>query len=146
LYLETCVVDCGGVVDLRRMNDDDVKFAKGWHEVGYIRFACIPSHLLPETETGTHVAVLSPAAHADAGLLREGRARRNYRDFVRKMFPPEDFAEAVTPVARASGTSAMIRRLTEIAKRESGPSVTLISEVASTPGGESRLTEPPRQV
>jgi hypothetical protein len=41
LYLETRCVDYRGLIDPRRMNEDDFKLAREWDEEGFIKFGRI---------------------------------------------------------------------------------------------------------
>ena len=38
LYLETCAVDFGGLVDPRHMNAEDFEATRAWNESGYLQF------------------------------------------------------------------------------------------------------------
>lgn len=43
LFFEACAVDNTGLIDGRRMNDDDFVIAKRWHDEGFCRFGRIYS-------------------------------------------------------------------------------------------------------
>ena len=79
LFLETCHVDQGGLVDVRHMNEDDMKIAQQWHEDHYIEFGRIYSKDLEKTNPKTHWVTLSEGAFKDAHLERVARAQRLHK-------------------------------------------------------------------
>lgn len=81
LYLESCSVEYGGTVDLRRMNKEDLEIAKLWKELGYItEWRRIPFDALPKNPGAAHVATylvtLSDEAWKDAHQERRNRNGR----------------------------------------------------------------------
>lgn len=46
LYLETCLVDGYGLVDMRKVNADDVRIARAWDATGFIRWRRVPGRLI----------------------------------------------------------------------------------------------------
>lgn len=79
LFLETQAVDYRGNVDVRHMNGDDHEIARQWVKRGYIEFGRLPFKECRTigTRNITHRVRLSDQAHADAGIERTARARRN---------------------------------------------------------------------
>lgn len=77
LYIETCCVDHGGLLEGERMNDDDLKAVERFLQAGILE-CCgrIPSHLLTSVLHWhpTRYAVLTPAGWALAHTLRRQRA------------------------------------------------------------------------
>ncbi|WP_186019898.1 hypothetical protein [Burkholderia gladioli] len=57
LYAETCLVDYGGLLEGRRMNQDDMDALKALAYAGSISFGRVPGSLLSEIRdrTGRHV-------------------------------------------------------------------------------------------
>jgi len=83
LYFETCAVDRGGLVDLRRMNDEDKGIKDQWNMdefvlFGRVRFADVKNY-------GTHWCELSNEAWEIAHLERMARHIRmnNKRRWLR---------------------------------------------------------------
>lgn len=77
-FFETCCVDHSGLVDARRMNDDDHKIAERWHESGFVlfgrvMFADIKNHYANWCE-------LSPMAWEIAQAARVEKARRMFKN------------------------------------------------------------------
>lgn len=74
LYFESCTVDYGGKVDLRRMNEDEIYIAKQWDkqdfiQFGRIKFSDIVGH-------NTHYVFLSENAWNLAHEERRARFNR----------------------------------------------------------------------
>jgi hypothetical protein len=72
LYLESCAVDCKGIVDVARMNESDVAVAKDWTRRGFIEFCRLKASMLPkqlprpEARCPTHAVRLAGRAfHVD---------------------------------------------------------------------------------
>lgn len=74
LYLETCAVDNGGLVDGRRMNKEEFALARKWNDEGFLFFG---RRLLSEIKVpgNTHYVVLTRSSFAMAGNERWRRAR-----------------------------------------------------------------------
>mgnify|MGYP001605446918 CR=1 FL=1 len=83
LYFETCAVDLGGRVDIRRINDTDLVIAKRWVDAGYLEFGRIRTAY--HNSQGTHWVHLSDKATEDAQAERRTRTHRmwNNRAYVR---------------------------------------------------------------
>ncbi len=54
LFLETCVVDQGGLVDTRHMNDDDRRIVGVWKVCGRVDFGRVCFEDLERLQTGAH--------------------------------------------------------------------------------------------
>jgi len=79
LYFESVSVDYSGLVDLRRMNSDDIKIAEKWNEIGFIKFGRIAYKFLPVgASKATHWCNLSEYAWKLAHSERLARFERNY--------------------------------------------------------------------
>lgn len=78
LFLETCAVDHGGLVDVHGMNDEDRIITNRWHEAGYIEYGRIRAHDIRNfaNSSCTHWVELSPTAFRDAHQERIARAER----------------------------------------------------------------------
>jgi hypothetical protein len=74
LFLESCSVDYGGVVNTKRMNAEDLQIAERWNKEGVIRFGRIV--LRHVTSQGTHWCKLSEEAWKLAHAERRARAER----------------------------------------------------------------------
>jgi hypothetical protein len=85
LYLETCAVDHGGIVDGRRMNADDYSIAERWNKEGYVSFERLKFSKDAVSKGSTHVCALSDKAWVDVHTERRCRAERSKSDFA-----PED--------------------------------------------------------
>jgi hypothetical protein len=83
LYLESCAVDCKGIVDVARMNESDVAVAKDWTRRGFIEFCRLKASMLPkqlprpEARCPTHAVRLAGRAWECAALERRRRAVRS---------------------------------------------------------------------
>ena len=83
LYLETCAVDHGGMVDRRRMNADDFRIAEQMQDAGLLRFGRMLMCAI--REVGKHypcshwVELLEPGWE-NVAILRRRRAERNLMD------------------------------------------------------------------
>lgn len=83
LYLETRVVDDGGAVDVRRMNEEDFEIATRWNTEGFIQFGKInPPFKHPGT---THWVKLSDEAWVAAHIERLARAERTFAKYFEPM-------------------------------------------------------------
>ena len=80
LYAESCSVDYGGLLEGRRMNNDDLVALRKFTEAGLLTFGRIPSELLaPLSDYGrapTHWITFTEAAWQLAHALRRERAAR----------------------------------------------------------------------
>lgn len=78
LYAESCSVDYGGLLEGKRMNDDDLAALRKFHESGLLSFGRVPAKLLgPLSEYGrnpTHWVTFTDDAWALAHALRRQRA------------------------------------------------------------------------
>lgn len=75
LYLETCAVDHGGLVEGQRMNREDHDAAKVFQAAGLVELHRIPSFLLDHTgRPYTHWCRLTDAGFTLAHTLRQQRA------------------------------------------------------------------------
>lgn len=90
LYLETCAVDFGGLVDSRHMNAEDVAIAKRWSEEGFLEFGRMAMETIEKAVSvrGRHSTSwvhLSDEALTEAHELRAARAKRMWenRTYVR---------------------------------------------------------------
>ncbi len=54
LFLETCVVDQGGLVDTRHMNDADQKIVDVWKACGWVDYGRVRFGDLERLQTGKH--------------------------------------------------------------------------------------------
>ncbi len=79
LYLESCAVDHGGLVDVTKLTDPDMFQAIAWNEGGLIGFGRVK---LTEPPDGipTHWVELSERCWAMAHRLRKETAERAIRD------------------------------------------------------------------
>lgn len=76
LYLETCAVDRGGRVDLRRMNAAEVELAKSWANAGFLEFGRIASEDVDDR--GSMYVRLSNSAFNIAHEGRKARAAKGW--------------------------------------------------------------------
>lgn len=78
LYLETCVVDDNGRVDVRRVNTAEMALLKRWADVGFISFGRVTFATINTTAGAqkTHWVRLSDAAFTAAHAERRARADR----------------------------------------------------------------------
>jgi len=75
LYFETCAVDLGGRVDMRRLNEDDIQIAKCWAENGFVGFGRIV--IKDHNGQGTNWVELTDDAWSLAHQERRARQERN---------------------------------------------------------------------
>ena len=73
LYLETCAVDHGGLVDTKHMNKEDIDIAKKWNNEGFVKFGRIKFNSIIEK---THWCELSDEAWNVAHTGRKARCVR----------------------------------------------------------------------
>lgn len=78
LYLETRFVDHGGIVDVRKMNADDMAIARRWNEAGFLEFGRIAFRCINQPGCSSYV-VLSDEAWKVAGEERRNRAERLFK-------------------------------------------------------------------
>jgi hypothetical protein len=80
LYLESCFVDFGGLVDCRRMNAEDFEIAKRWNKDGLIEFGHIYSKSIDElsNRNNTHFVTFGASAFELAHQERIARSKRMY--------------------------------------------------------------------
>jgi hypothetical protein len=80
LFLESCYVDYGGLVDHRRMNAEDFEIAKRWNSEGLIEFGRLYSKSIFELsdKNNTHFVTLVASAFELAHQERINRAKRMY--------------------------------------------------------------------
>lgn len=76
IFLETCHVDLGGPVDVRRMNADDLSIAKRWTEENFIDFGRLYSGDLEAYRPKSHYVILSDKALDLAHAERKARGAR----------------------------------------------------------------------
>jgi hypothetical protein len=80
LYLETCAVDHGGMVDARRMNADDFATVIRLGEAGMLRFGRMLSAAIKDIGPHyrcSHWVEFTQAGYTLAATLRQQRAERN---------------------------------------------------------------------
>ncbi len=80
LYLETCAVDHGGMVDARRMNAEDFDLVKKMQDDGLLRFGRMLSAAIGEVGRRFHfshwVELLDPGWNQVAQLRRQRADRK----------------------------------------------------------------------
>lgn len=80
LFLETCAVDCGGLVDVKHINREDMALVKKWDESEFIRFGRVRFDDIERLRIGhthyTHWCELSELAFTLAHEERRARAVR----------------------------------------------------------------------
>lgn len=74
LYFETCAVDQGGRVDMRKMNQPDREAADGMKLAGVIKFERVPAALIEGHST--YYVELTPLGWEMAHQLRRERSER----------------------------------------------------------------------
>jgi hypothetical protein len=82
LFLETCVVDHGGLVNLGHMNGGDYNIAERWAKEGFIQFGRVASATMPpvsRTSAWSHWCQLSEEAWKSVRILRRERAERLWK-------------------------------------------------------------------
>ncbi len=85
LFFETCVVDNTCKIDMRKMNEEDMKIAKKWNDCGFIRFGRLKYIDLKKGSPNTHFVLLSETAFAAASKLRYKRSLRMKTRFVESL-------------------------------------------------------------
>ena len=75
LYLEWCLVDHRGFVDMQRMNAEDTEIAKGWHESGFIEFRRVKMKNITDSHC-THFVRFTDDAWKLAHQERKARSKR----------------------------------------------------------------------
>jgi hypothetical protein len=100
LYIETCSVDYGGLVNYQHINDDDRKILKQWDEGGFISFSRITfdSLQLLKDKNNSNLVHLSEEAWNLAHKERRARSARMskkspYRDLITTKTKNASFAE-----------------------------------------------------
>jgi len=73
LYFETCAVDHGGKVDIKRMNKEDIDIALKWNKEGFVKFGRIRFHSIRERY---HWCELSEEAWELAQAERRAKCKR----------------------------------------------------------------------
>jgi len=89
LYLETRAVDYGGLVDISRMNEEDMSIAEQWNKSSFIKFGRVKIQY--HNRDGTHWCKLSPEAFRLAHAERIARCERIW--LSKKWLPTEDSIE-----------------------------------------------------
>lgn len=80
LYLECCCVDYEGLIDVRKMNKEDIEIAKRWNEAGFITFGRVSAKsIFSGSAKKSHCCTLSPEAWNLAHRERIARFERNYK-------------------------------------------------------------------
>lgn len=77
MYLETCCVDYGGKVDMRKVNPTDMEIIKKWQAEGWLDFGRI--RFSDHIANRTHWVTLSGDLWEMACRLRRERADRLYQ-------------------------------------------------------------------
>jgi len=88
LFFETCAVDRGGLVDIRRMNEDDVRIAKNWSAAGFVGFGRVKYDDIKSTYS--HWCELSDEAWT---IAHQGRRLRCARLTERREWRKVDTGE-----------------------------------------------------
>ena len=78
LYLESRSVDNRSLVDVRRMNKEDMTVAKKWNDTGFVNFGRIAFESLERTGNSSYWCKLSDDAWKLAHEERRARAKRMY--------------------------------------------------------------------
>lgn len=113
VYLETCAVDAGGLVEGVRMNGEDHAAIARFSAAGLLRFERIPSSLLGTgaKDSWTHIVELLPDGWALAHRLRQGRVKRGpfaticIAELVRQERWPAEHAEHSGEAAQVLASS-----------------------------------------
>lgn len=86
LYLETCVVDHGGLMDMRRVNEEEMKIIDLWAFAGFIVFSRLIYKDVIKTSNSvyTNAVVLTDKAFTLAHEERRARAARMYEKRIWK--------------------------------------------------------------
>jgi hypothetical protein len=74
LYMESRLVDNGGKLDGRHINQEDIAIAKRWREQGFIEFGRVLFHNIKGNNT--HYVRFTPAAWKAAHRERMARSAR----------------------------------------------------------------------
>lgn len=83
LYLETCAVDHGGMIEPVRMNADDWQIVQQLQDAGLLRFGRLLSDAIRKfsgPHRYTHWVEFTQAGFTLAATLRQQRAERNMMD------------------------------------------------------------------
>jgi hypothetical protein len=79
LYVESCAVEYGGLLEGVRINATDLRALVSLTEAGYLTFGRIPGKLLGSFQRGvTHWCDLTDAGWALAHQMRRARAARSH--------------------------------------------------------------------
>lgn len=83
LFLETCAVDQGGLVDIRHMNESDGEITENWHNNEFVSFGRLTMDSIKNLSHAsakqyTHWCLLSSKAFELAHQERTARADRIY--------------------------------------------------------------------
>lgn len=78
LFFESCCVEHGGLVDVRRMNQQDFETARRWSGLDFVKFGRVAADDIVSSHgyNGTHWCWLSDTAWGIAHAERLARARR----------------------------------------------------------------------
>ncbi len=86
LYVESCMVDYGGMLEGRRLNDTDHGNLRMFMADGLLAYGRVPSRLLPDNDGParpiTHWCVLTAAGWDLVAKLRQRRARIQMNSYV----------------------------------------------------------------
>lgn len=100
LYIECCAVDYGGLVDCRKINDDDRAILKKWDREGFISFSRITFKSLKTLNTKEYNHDLVRLSEDAWKLAHEERRARNVRMSAK---PP--YCDLITTKTKNSGFS-----------------------------------------
>ena len=76
IFFESCMVDYGGLIDSRRMNQEDFKIAQEWDAESHIEFGQVAFHDIKGNNT--HYVILGPGFAEKAQELRMERFARMF--------------------------------------------------------------------
>lgn len=87
LYLETCAVDQGGLVEGVRCNEKDLEIAQRWDDEGFLHFGRLKFRDIERVgnRTFTHWVRFTDKAWEEACSARRGRSARKEDDKVKEI-------------------------------------------------------------
>lgn len=108
LYLETCAVDAGGIVEGVRLNGADHAAIQRFADAGMLQFARVPARMLGTgyRDTWTHIVRFHDAAWVLAHQLRRQRGLR-HGPFAEEAIADLEARGRFTPLPASTGDTAL---------------------------------------
>lgn len=78
LYIETCATDEAGLIDSRKVNEDDIEILKEWDETGFISYSRLTWNSIQKLSSHYHTSRVFLSEDAWK-LAHEERRARNKR-------------------------------------------------------------------